>query len=131
YKQANLRTLVNLMTERTGSASAAEFAGKFVSERWLPSEAGSALAREWKGEPADNLPALERIVSPEAHKAAGAHLANSWAAGNAEGLSIWLTKNPNHPFYEEGVRALVSAIASTDPEAAKAWSKKIQAPETP
>lgn len=129
YKQSNMRTLVNLMSERTGGASAAEFAGKFVSEPWLPPEAGSALAREWKGAPADNLAKLEKIASPQAQQAAGAVLASQWAAHDVEGLSLWLTMNRTHPFFQEGTRALVKEVASTDPEAAKAWSKKIREPE--
>jgi len=128
YKQANLRTMLNLMTERASSAAAAAFAEEFASEPWLPVEAGEVLAREWKGEPEANLTQWEKLTSPDARQAAGSELVRTWASKDEQGLSIWLAKNKTHPLFNEGARALVKAIASSDPEAAKAWSKKISDP---
>lgn len=127
FKQASLQTLVGMMSERTGNASAAALASQYVSEPWLPADAGRVLGQQWAAtDPIAGISELQTIASPEARNTASSRLAKDWASRDAEGLSVWLTSNSGNPFFDDLALGLVHEIGSSDPEAAKAWAGQIQ-----
>lgn len=56
----------------------------------------------------------------------GFEAAKSWAETDPEGLSRWLTANPDHLAYDTGAAALYKTLRDSDPATASAWGAVVK-----
>ena len=122
FKKAGLNALIGAGVTPAKTKLSLEY----LSEPWLPEDAGEALGLEWAwGDPAAGVMEMDRMTSSEAREMALSVLLNNW---EVESLGAWLNDSRGHTLFDRAAEALVRKIHVSDPEAAKAWAAEIKDP---